>query len=232
MSELKVNEKAVEHLDVQSNDITIRAAALVVEDKASLEVASLMLQSIKVLLGEVDDVFKPPTQAAHAAHRSILDARRRVETPLKTAEVDVKAAVATYHNAIRKAAEAARKLEADRLRKQEEDRRLEAALAAEKRGQDKTAERIIEAPAPVLSKPLITTPPPPKVKGISTRTAYSAVITDLPAFIQWSLDTLAFSEYFDLKQSKLDAAVQRKKGDVTIPGVEIREQTVVASRKV
>jgi hypothetical protein len=232
MADVKVNEQAVEQLDIASNDLTIRAAALVVDDKASLEVASSMLAGIKALLKEVDDVFKPPAQAAHAAHKSILDARRKVETPIKVAETDVKAAVATYHNELRKAAEAARKLEAERLRKQEEERRLAAAVAAEDRGQNERAEKLIAEPAPVLSKPLITTPPPPKVAGITTQDQYTGKVVDLPAFIQWSLDTLSFSEYFDLKQSVLDRAIQRKKGDVTIPGVEVHKQTMVKSRKV
>jgi len=232
MSDPKVDPKAVEHLDGESSDITIRAMALVVSDKASLEVASAMLQGIKLLLQEVDEVFGPPTKAAHAAHRSILDARRKVETPIKVAETDVKAAVATYHNQLRKDAEAARKIEADRLRQQEEDRRLAAAVAAEARGQDEAADRIINAPPPEPVKPLITTPPPPKVAGIGTRQAFTGKVVDIRAFTEWVLDTCAFTEYLELKQGALDRAIQRKKGDVTIPGVEIHEQTVVASRKV
>ncbi len=35
-----------------------------------------------------------------------------------------------------------------------------------------------------------------------------------------------------MKQSVLDRAIQKKKGDVTIPGVEIHTQTTVQTKKV
>lgn len=231
MTEITVDSKKVEKVAAEKVDIVVRAADLRIENKGDLEIAAALMQGGNGLLKEIDGIFKEPNDAAYKAHRSIKGAWNNLRNPVADAIGVIKDKVAGYHRQIEADAEKARKLEAARLAKLEEERRINAAVAAEERGQSERADAIIEKePEPI--KPLITTPPPPKVKGITTQDKFSGKIVDLPAFIQWTLDTLSFTEYFELKQGVLDKAIQRKKGDVTIPGVEIVKDIQVGSRSV
>jgi hypothetical protein len=229
---IKVDPAEVEEMRPKVDDICVAATNLRVESAADCEIASGIIAAGTALLEYIDGKFQKPTAAAYVAHKEIKGLWNEMRNPVSVAVTTSKGKVAGYHDQLRRDAETARKLEAKRLAAQDEERRLTAALAAEDRGQNERAENIISAPAPVLSKPLIITPPPPKTAGLSTRPVYSGKIIDLPAFIQWSLDTLSFSEYFILKQNVLDRAIQKMKGDVTIPGVEIEVTTGVSSKKV
>lgn len=227
-----VDSTEVENVRVAGDDIVVAAEALVVESTADCERASLIVAGGTALLTTIDGLFQKPTKKAHEAHKSIKGLWNEMRNPVAVAVTSAKKKVGAYHDQLERDAEAARRLEAERLRKVEEDRRLAAAVAAEDRGQPEKAEEIIEAPPAPTAKPLIITPPPPKVAGLSKQKVYSGRVVDLPAFIQWSLDTLSFSEYFTLKQSVLDRAISKRKGDVTIPGVEVQTETQMKSKKV
>ena len=233
-------QSAIENLDpgkidkaeVEKHDIIIQAQALAVESAADLEIASVLMQGGNALLKEIDGIFKEPTAKAYDSHRSIKGAWNELRNPVADAIKTIKGKVGGYHQRLEADAERARQLEAKRLRDQEEERRLAAAVAAEERGQAEKAEEIISAPPAPTAAPLITTPPPPKVAGIGTSDKYTGRVVDIRAFVEWVLDTCAFTEYLQLKQGALDRAIQKKKGAVTIPGVEIHKEVQVASRKV
>ena len=225
-------EVQIDKAEVEKHDIIIQAQALAVESAADLEIASVLMQGGNALLKEIDAIFKEPTAKAYDSHKSIKGAWNELRNPVADAIKSIKRKVGGYHDQLRRDAEAARKLETERLRQQEEERRLSAAVALEERGQTEMAESLIEDPPPEMPKPLITTPPPPKVAGLGTQLKYTGRVVDIRAFVGWVLDNCAFTEYLDLKQGALDRAIQRRKGDVTIPGVEIHEETVVKTKKV
>ena len=230
MAELMVDETAIEKINVETGDVEAAAEHLEISRVADLELGSFLLTGIKGLIKEADNLFGPNIKRWNQGHKEAIADLKKIKGPLLEAERTVKGKVAAYHMAQRRLADEARRVEAKRLADLEEERRLRAAVALEERGQQEKADAMIEAPAPVAPAPLITTPPPPKVKGISTSEKHTGRVVGIREFVEYVLDTSAFSEYFQLKQGALDRTIQKAKGKIEIPGVEIKTETVVASR--
>jgi len=74
---------------------------------------------------------------------------------------------------------------------------------------------------------VIATPPPVKVKGISTKVVYTAEVIDPSEFLAWTLRKGKFDEFYSLNQKALDAKVNKAEGDIEISGVKIHSKTDV-----
>jgi hypothetical protein len=256
-----LDETQVANLDDQTADIVIQARECVVKDDAGLAVASTLLGGIKALLAESASIFDEPQSAAHAAHKAIIAARKKVDDPLKRAEKSVKIAVSNHHAEIyrrqekaRLAAEAeARRLEEARIKAEreeiraeakriaDEEARLAAAIEAEELGDMETADAILEAEPEIIAPALIELPPAPsisrvappaKVAGMSTSKKYTAAVRDLRVFVQWALFCDRFEEFFSVNQSALNATAREAKESFDISGCKLHTETVVTSRKV
>ena len=255
------DETQVAKLDDQTADIVIRAQECVVNDDTGLVVASTLLGGIKALLAESASVFDEPQAAAHAAHKAIIAARKKVDDPLKRAEKSVKVAVSNYHAEIyrrqeeaRLAAEAeAKRLEEEQIKREreaaeaeakriaDEEARLAAAIRAEEEGDQDVADAILDAapepvpvPAPIELPPAPSIPrvaPPAKVAGMGTSKKYTAKVVDLGILVAWALRTGQYTEYLSAIQSALNKKASEDKGRFNIPGCELVVEVVVSSRK-
>lgn len=121
------------------------AAALKVADNAQYLAASEGLRRVKAIRGEIEAIHGPAIEAAHAAHKAAIAAKKTLTDPLDAAERSVKSAISGYlaeqerlrvaeETRLRKEAEA--KAEAERKR-----------LAEEKAKADAEAKRLADAAA-------------------------------------------------------------------------------------
>lgn len=224
-----MNQQKAEECEAISLDVVTMATGLVVTTDDELSAADQLLSFIKPIKKEIEDVFGPPIKAAYAAHREIIAARKKVEDPILKAEKSVKKAMGGYHDRLRFAAETERRAEAAKLRKQEEDRRLAQAQDLQDKGAPKSADALLEKPIEPRA-PIITAPPPPKAEHSSKSVKFAGSVFDHHEFGQWALKQGRLREFFTLKQSALDSAIQKVKGEITIPGVEVTSETVVSHK--
>lgn len=227
MSEVTIDESAVAQVELAKGDIVLSAETFQITCPADLEMAAYLIEVGNKLTKEIDGLFKEPKQKAHEAHKSITGLWNDLRNPVVAAVKQIKAVVGQHHDEIRRKADAERREAAAKAAKIEEDRRIAAAIAFEKRGEQEKAEQLINAPAPPPSAPVISAPPPVKVKGISTRVVYTGRVTDPASFLGWCLEKGRFEEFYQLDQSALDAMLQKAEGDIDIMGLEVHSQTVV-----
>jgi len=72
------------------------ACTTVVIDQPTLDKASVLLGQVKALRTEVAGIFDPIIAKAHATHKEALSQKKKVDTPLATAERIIKTAMVDY----------------------------------------------------------------------------------------------------------------------------------------
>lgn len=233
--------EAAQGLEVQAKDLASQAALIVVADGPSFEAAAECLRGVKSYLRRVAEVFDPIISAAHRAHKVAVEQRKRLEVVALDAERALKAGMAEYEReTARRAEEAARaaeqererleaeartqaEIEQQRIRAEAEERRLDAAIAAEEAGDSAKAERLLAAPVlvPVVAPaPVFMAAPQassPKAAGIAFRTDWDFEIIDAAAIPR---------TYLIPDVAKLRGLVRATRGTLAIPGVRIFEKRV------
>jgi hypothetical protein len=219
-----------EEIEALSTDVLQGAAALVVADEDGLKLASFILGGIKGLLDEAEKVFRPNINRWHRGHRAAIEEMNQFIGPLVAAQLQVKGLVGDYHNRLRAEADAARRVAEAKARALEEEQRLAAAVQLEEAGHGRAAEVLLEAPAPV-ARPMISTPPPPKTKGMGTSTRYTAEVVDLEAMVAWVVATRSW-DLIAVNQRVLNKYASAEKDGFDIPGCRLYKDTQVSSRRV
>lgn len=226
--------EAIEHLDTdelvaQGNDLLQGAGALVVADEDGLKLAAFILGGIKGLLDEAEKVFRPNINRWHQGHKAAIAEMGEFTGPLVAAQRKVKGLVGGYHDRLRAEADAARREAEAKERAAEEERRLAAAVQLEESGHGQAAEVLLETPAPA-AKPMISTPPPPKTKGMGTSATYTAKVVDIEALLAWVLATRSF-DVVKVNPVVLNAYAKANKDEFDIPGCELVVGTRVSARR-
>lgn len=187
MSDINTTE-----IDNKALDL-IESARLPVIDEGTYQMAVDVAKSIKGLLAEIDETFKPSIEAAHKAHKAILAAQKKHAEPLETAAGIVKKSMADYQKAQEQAQAEAQRIARE---KAEEDKKLAQALG-------------MDEPTPaVADKPIEA----PKTDGVSYREVWKFEIVD-PKLIP--------SEYLIIDEQKIGGVVRAMKNLANIPGVRV-----------
>lgn len=191
---------------------------LVITDDVQLEGAGSFLRGIKTILKRIDETFNEPIQAAHAAHKKMISAKKKHADPLLQAERAVKGGIGKYQAEQRKLREEEERKLRDQARKEEEERLLAEADELEKQGEPEAAEELISQP--VVAPPVVL-PKQTRVAGVSTRTAW-----------KWRVRKLAFvpNEYLMLDEKKINGVVRSMGEQTNIPGIEVYPDAVVSAR--
>lgn len=211
-----VSSDRMEELEHQGGDIFERANSITIENANDLDYASTLLAGIKGLRKQASEIFDEPIAAAHAAHKKIIAAKKKIESPLIMAEGAIKFKVGGYHKELERIASEARRKEEQRLRKLEEERRLAEAVRLEDEGKHEEAEDVLGDPAE-LPAPMITTPPPPKTEGLGIAKVYTATVEDLPQFLRWVIDTKSY-DVLTVNRTVLNKMARADKEEFRIPG--------------
>ena len=202
-----------------------KAMRLEVVDAASHQFAGEMLLGIKDLERENKEHHRDIKKKQREALNETMIAEKRILIPLQTAEGIIKTKIAQYQRVERrKADEERQRLEAI-ARRQREEEALRAAAEAETEG---ATEAEVDA---ILDEPVVatvvTTPPPPKVEGISTSTIYAAEVTDKGALIKSVAAGQQPDKLLDPNMKALNQMARALKEALNIPGVRVVSETVV-----
>lgn len=197
-----------------------------IEDQAGYKHAVEISKNIKRGMKAVTDFMAPIKKNAAAVHKAACDRENELLKPLKAMDNTIRANINNYlTEQERKRREAE---EAIRKAKEEEERRLlEQAIAAEQKGDAVTAEETFEA-AQVMSEamPIVPTTKVEKVAGTAIKTDWEAVITD-PAAVPVDVMGACIRP---VDMAAVMRLVRATKGNIKIPGIEIKEVKKAAIR--
>lgn len=207
-----------------------QARALVIVDALGYTKACDFLQGVKALRAEIAETFEPHIKRAHESHKALLKEKADAEAPLVEAERIAKAALVTFNNEQeRQRREEQARLQAE-LRRQEEDRKLNEAVALEAAGESAEASAVLDEPVHVPT--VAVAPLTPKVSGIAYRETWSASVTDVAALVKFVAANPQFAGLLSPNMPALNAQARSLKGQMSIPGVEaICTRDVAAGRR-
>lgn len=221
-------------LETKALSVVDKANAVHVADQLSYDSAVEMLRGIKDLRTEAETHHRPVIDAAHKAHKAALEALKKIDAPLATAEGTLKGKLATWTTEQeRLAAEERRRLEAEAQRRREEE--LEAELAAAEASGAKPEEvaAIIEQAevAPVyVPKPTVV-PGFRAAAGVSTRTQPKAVVSDMAALVRFVATNPSYLNLLSVNEPALHQLARAQGQHMRIPGVTVTMSATVAVRK-
>lgn len=203
----------------QSIGVVARANEMVVANSDDYQLAADLLRSIKTVRDNIAATFDEPIKAAHMAHKSMLEAKKKHEAPLSMAEVVVKGKMSrwtTEQERIRREQEAQLR---EQARREEEDRRLREAEELERQGEAEAAQELVSAP---VATPTVVIPKSvPKVEGISTRRTWKFRIVN---------ESIIPRDYLMPDEKKI-GGVARSMGEAArIPGVEVYAEDTISGR--
>lgn len=207
-----------------------RARAIRIVDPVGYQAACDFLLGVKALRTEIADTFQPHITRAHEAHKALLKEKSDAEAPLIEAERIAKSALVTFDQEQERIriAEAAR-LQAE-ARRQEEERRINEAVALEAAGDSIEADALFETP--VFVPTIAVAPSTPKVSGIAYRETWSAKVTDLGKLVAFVASNPHFAGVLLPNMPALNGQARSLKSQMRIPGVEaICVRDVAAGRK-
>lgn len=212
-----VEEKALSIVD--------QAKAVRVTDAETYTVAGSLWKSIGDMIKEVKDTFDPLVQAAHLAHKAVVEKRAKYLDPLTAAQKSVKKLMSDYDLEQERIRQEEQRRLAEIARKQEEERLLAEAILAEEEAKRNGAtheEAAQEAQAvidePVYVAPVVVAKATPKLQGGPVyRTVWKARIIN---------EKLIPREYLVPDLVKINGVVRSLKGSANIPGVQAYEERV------
>lgn len=170
--------------------------------------------------------YKPIKQSLDKHKRVILDQERGYLAPIREAREIVKRTELSWDNEQRRIAEEARKAEEAKLRKQEEDKRIAAAEAAENSGNAAKAEAILETPIEVPKVKI----DPPKQQGQSVRTTWKAEVVDFSKLLAYVAANPVLAHLVKPDEQAIRAMVRIEKDAFKLPGVRAYSEKSLTTR--
>lgn len=193
--------------------------SVIIESQKDYESSSVVLRDIKAQYKSLDERRKAITRPIDDAKKQAMALFKPALDYLANAERHIKRSMLTYQQEqerIRRA-ELAKAQEAARRERE----KLEAQAArARQKGKEERAQALEQAADEVLSTP----PPvaaPPKAEGISTRTTYSAEVTDIDALIAAVAAGTVPRETLQVNQKFLNQMARALKQNLAYPGVRV-----------
>lgn len=204
------------------------AQAFNVTDVESNAVALQRLKALREGERKIADYFEPARKAADAAKKEILAARDGLIGPIAAARSIYDEKASRYEqDERRKAEEEQRRLQAQ-ARKEEEERALLAAIEAEEGGNPDEAATILAEP---VSAPVIAVAPQvAHVEGVSSRTSWSAEVTDLLELVKYVAAHPEWLSLLEPAMPNLNRLAVAQRQALAIPGVRAVSKSVRSTR--
>jgi len=200
----------------QSGLIVRKADKIKVVDQKSFSVAEKMLVTVKDFIKGVNDLFDPPIKKAHEAHRAMIAAKKEVADPLLDAEKSLKSGLKTYLME-----EARARHEAEEKRKFEQEALLAKLEKERDDGDTKLAEETFDKIEEIHEESLKVEETPQMV-GVTKKTLIRWKVSDLD---------LVPRDLLTVDKPKVDEIVKRMKMNASIPGIEVYEDLVIATKR-
>ncbi|GIW55358.1 MAG: hypothetical protein KatS3mg082_1762 [Nitrospiraceae bacterium] len=223
-------EKPDQRLLSSAEQLLAVAQSYRIDSPEVYEAAATDLQEIKGKLKALEEKRVAITKPLNQAIKAVNDLFRKPKELLEQAEALIKKAMSAYDQ------EQERKRREEQARLEEEARkereRLEAkAREAEEKGQIEKAEALRESANAVVAPIVSPATEAPKVTGIATRGLWKARVTDKAALVRHIVaerpDLLFLIE---IDSAALNALARAQKSALSLPGVEVYEEKVIAVR--
>jgi hypothetical protein len=218
----------VEVIRQEALTIPERAKLIVIKDQVTMSKANELFLVIKGLRKDLNAKMDPIIASAFSTHKKAVALKKETEAPLLAGETWLNGQMTAYHQE----QERIRRAEEDRLRQEaiaaemkrreeEEAKKLKEAEALEAAGAHDEAEQLVSEAIQVKEEPVIVEvapPPTPKVEmnGATVVTNWKFEVTNEGAIPR---------AYLEPNLSMIGAAVRNSKGKVVIPGVRIYSET-------
>lgn len=217
-----------EQLRSNYSPVIARADGIEVLTQDDHEDASLCFKDIHQAKNRVRTEMDPIISDANQVHKKLTSLRKRLLAPLELAGEIIKGKLDVYETEQRRIAEAATKKAEEEALEKEEERRLQEAFEKVEEGDDDEAAAILDEPveAPVIKvEPKIA-----KVEGMSQRVSYKADVTDKKALICYVATHPQWSNLLDPNMAALNGLARSQKDEFSLPGVQVKKETVRAVR--
>lgn len=197
--------------------------------------ATKAVQAIKAERKKIVGFFAESKANAHATWKSIVAQEKSFTSQLDAVESKIKKLMSSFvmeQNRIRQAEQNRLRLEAEAKAKKEQERLLAEAKEAEESGDTEKAEEVLlkafETEAIVSEEPDIQLP---SVEGASSRKTWIIEDIDKEKFIEEAIKNPSLMQYINIDEAALKRAIISSKGELTIPGVVVKEDVIIAIRK-
>ena len=210
-------------IEAQVAPVIQSADALVVRNVSEHEHGMKMLAAVMGAETKVKSFFKPSIEAAMESKRKAEDARKQIVLlqdtvlgPVLEARKTIEKKCAAFEEEERRVAALNQKaINDEALRRQEEQRQLDAAMA----DTEEAAEDALTAPLPPPLTPIVK-PEVAKVAGVSARETWGAEATDLKAFYRWCIETDNMYLAGEPNMIGLNSRARAEKAPMKIPGIK------------
>ena len=206
-----------------------RAQALVIVDQATYDAAVELGRAIKDLRAEAEAHHRPVIQAALEAHRRALEAFRRIDEPLRSAEIEIKRRLSAWvaeQERLRQEVERRAREEAERAAAEALEAQLEQMEAAGAPAEVIQAVIARAESAPVMA-PRVA-PQYERAQGIAARKTYRAQVVSMIEFIRWVAQNPTHETLLQPNQSALNALARAQRENLRIPGVRVVVEDSIA----
>lgn len=235
-----------------SNDLTLTENKLTYQlpDKAQLDHEADLAFSAAMLfvIQNDDDVTRATEDMNKCSKRAkelekmrkettkpIDDAKKQVMAVFKPATEHLNEAVSFYKDSIgtyitlqQKRAEEAQKLAQEKAKEQKEA--ISQAIEQAKEKGDSETVATLETVANTLPVEAPTVAPKVKVEGATVRKKIKGRVTDLKAFLLHIAEHEELQSLIEVKQGELDRFLAASSGSIAMPGIEVYEETIIATR--
>jgi hypothetical protein len=212
--------ESVDTIKAETLPVVARASAIVVKTPEQYSEASDFLKAVKGAQKRVTDFFSPMKSKAHEAWKAITTTEAATLKPLQDAEAQVKRVLVAYQaeqEAIRQAEQRRLQAAADEAARKERERlEKEAAKLKTPELREARLEQAAAVIAPVVTVAAVT----PVIAGQSVRKTWKARVVN---------QALVPREWLVVNEKALDAFAKATKGAVPVAGVEMYEETGLAS---
>lgn len=226
----QLTQEVENDLKTQAMTVIEQSAIIRIVDQSSYEEAcSILLNQIKPMRKRWADFWEGMREPAYRAYQAIMDKKTAGDRPLEIAERQIKNEISKWEfeqSRIREEAQRKAQAEAEEAARVEQAKQAEFAEMAGAAPEE--VEAIASAPVVVVAAPVM--PTFEKVSGISTRSKWVAVVTNLKLLAAGVGKGQVPVNYIEANQSALNARAAADKSTLSLPGVVAREEKIIAGR--
>lgn len=224
MNTITLSTPDTEQMQTQVIPFARDANGLAVVNQQSHAAGLSLIARIASVEREVVDLFAEPKRAAHAAHKAITEAEKKLLTPLQSARSLISGKCDTYEREQRRLAQAEQARLEREAREREEQKRLEDSVLAQEAGEADEAQAILESP--VIVPAVHVAPAVAEVEGVGTQTRWSAEVTNLHELIVFVAAHPEWVSLLEPSMPSLNRLAVTQRQNMNIPGVRAVPKTI------
>lgn len=224
MPDIILRQPDTAELEKQAAPMVVKATALAISNRDDHAVAQTVMADNKRYVRRVKEELDPLVDDAHRVHKGLTSLRSRLITPAEDANRIIAGKLDVYETEQKRLEDAERLRLEGLARKDEEDRQLMEAIAAQEAGELDVAAAILEQPVTVAAVhvPIQTA----KVEGMGKHVKWGAEVVDKMALDRYVASHPEWSSLTDPNMPNLNRLAVAQREAMSIPGVKAVAKTV------